>query len=400
MKKSSLIFASSIVLFSFIFVMPVQASNFSAYVYFADSCPVNHALIRVFFLNGTQIGMCAWTDKFGWCYSPYFEFANSTWYRARAYYPTGNTTEMGVSMFKTDNNSNAVFAIAADQNCASGHCIDGFCCNSACSGTCQACNLTGSEGNCTNIPNGLDPAKECSLNNISGISTCDNIPDDWHYTWDSRNPFTSTCNGAGACTTGDATIAHTCSKTSCSAPCESSSDCSNQCNGKQWYSTYSCNGQCSCDLSNPVCSVGYCGAECDSNDDCPSNICKSDCTCEPKTCGISATDISFGSLGVGDTSSDQTSTLTNTGNSPTDTLAIKGNDWTGTPSGSMVVGQTHWSLTSGQNYNSMTTLTTSDASLGQQVSPGTPLSVYFKLAIPNGQAAASYSQTITFTGSC
>jgi hypothetical protein len=50
---------------------------------------------------------------------------------------------------------------AAD--CTSNNCIDGVCCNTACGGTCQACN----------IPSGQDPADEC--------------------------PGQKTCNGAGAC---------------------------------------------------------------------------------------------------------------------------------------------------------------------------------------------------------
>jgi hypothetical protein len=51
-------------------------------------------------------------------------------------------------------------------------------------------------------------------------------------------------------------------------------------------------------------------------------------------------------------------------------------------------------------YGSMTALTTSGVSIGQQVSYGSPKTVHFKLQIPNDQAAASYSQTITFTATC
>jgi hypothetical protein len=58
--------------------------------------------------------------------------------------------------------------------CLSGSCVDGVCCNTACASQCQACNLTGSVGSCANIPNGADPANECS--------------------------GASVCNGAGSCT--------------------------------------------------------------------------------------------------------------------------------------------------------------------------------------------------------
>ena len=36
-----------------------------------------------------------------------------------------------------------------DSECESGHCVDGLCCNDSCTGDCEACNLTGTEGSCT-----------------------------------------------------------------------------------------------------------------------------------------------------------------------------------------------------------------------------------------------------------
>ena len=49
----------------------------------------------------------------------------------------------------------------AGKECISGSCVDSVCCNTACDGTCTACNLTGSVGYCTAIPAGQDPADEC-----------------------------------------------------------------------------------------------------------------------------------------------------------------------------------------------------------------------------------------------
>jgi len=46
--------------------------------------------------------------------------------------------------------------------CATGlSCVDGLCCTDSCSGTCRACNVAGSEGDCVNIPADTDPSNEC-----------------------------------------------------------------------------------------------------------------------------------------------------------------------------------------------------------------------------------------------
>ena len=52
-------------------------------------------------------------------------------------------------------------ACDAGSQCASMFCSDGVCCESACSGTCEACNLAGTVGKCTAVPDGQDPALEC-----------------------------------------------------------------------------------------------------------------------------------------------------------------------------------------------------------------------------------------------
>lgn len=46
-------------------------------------------------------------------------------------------------------------------DCTGGHCVDGYCCDSACDKTCEACNIAGSEGSCTKIPVNTDPDGEC-----------------------------------------------------------------------------------------------------------------------------------------------------------------------------------------------------------------------------------------------
>ena len=62
--------------------------------------------------------------------------------------------------------------------CASGFCVDGVCCESACDGRCVSCNQAARAGKCSGYVAGSDPENECGL----GEGVC-----------------RSTCNGAGAC---------------------------------------------------------------------------------------------------------------------------------------------------------------------------------------------------------
>ena len=51
-----------------------------------------------------------------------------------------------------------------DGDCDLGHCVDEYCCNAPCSGICEACNLAGSIGTCTDHLNGTDPEGDCTGN--------------------------------------------------------------------------------------------------------------------------------------------------------------------------------------------------------------------------------------------
>jgi hypothetical protein len=65
--------------------------------------------------------------------------------------------------------------------CASGFCVDGVCCTSACAGTCMTCAAAGSLGTCTQAEVGTDPRDEC--------------PDETAATCGRDG----VCDGAGAC---------------------------------------------------------------------------------------------------------------------------------------------------------------------------------------------------------
>ncbi len=73
---------------------------------------------------------------------------------------------------------------AANSDCASGFCVDGVCCDTACRGECQACNVAGSVGVCSNIPYD-QPDKSFERDGNEG--SCDIL------TAGAR------CNGAGKC---------------------------------------------------------------------------------------------------------------------------------------------------------------------------------------------------------
>ncbi|MFT3923177.1 MAG: hypothetical protein QM778_11650 [Myxococcales bacterium] len=60
-----------------------------------------------------------------------------------------------------------------DALCASGHCADGVCCESACDGVCEACNMAEQAGMCVPFAAGTDPANECSGDAVcSGERAC------------------------------------------------------------------------------------------------------------------------------------------------------------------------------------------------------------------------------------
>ena len=120
-------------------------------------------------------------------------------------------------------------------------CNDGLFCNID-----ETCNGAGA---CTG-----GSARSCSGNNIAGIATCDNDPDNIHCTFDFRNSFTSTCDeDADICTSGDQTIAHTCNKATCGAECDQNSDCTPKFDGDSCKYGGTCNtdpASCSCNYAS------------------------------------------------------------------------------------------------------------------------------------------------------
>ncbi len=131
---------------------------------------------------------------------------------------------------------------SGDALCAGGYCVDGYCCDKPCSGTCEACNLSSSEGICTKVPSGKDPAGECKGSAICGADVCNGqgnctAPEPATKVCKTRCHASSKelveekfCDGSGKC--GAAFKARTCSPNICSGVqgicgvgCSQNSDC-------------------------------------------------------------------------------------------------------------------------------------------------------------------------------
>lgn len=131
-------------------------------------------------------------------------------------------------------------ACGCHDECGSGSCVDGVCCNNACTGTCQACNLSGSVGTCTSIADGMDPGGECPAQAASTCGRsggCDGRGGcKFHSSGTScgaascsgsTETAASTCNGAGNCTAGATRTCpgFLCSGTTCGTSCTTTAQC-------------------------------------------------------------------------------------------------------------------------------------------------------------------------------
>lgn len=131
----------------------------------------------------------------------------------------------------------------APNQCSSGFCVDGVCCDAACTGMCQACTsakTTQTNGQCKSIPSGSDPDDECTM---AAASTCGD---------------TGECNGAGACE--KYALGTICAASSCMTGTQSNSD---TCNGM---------GMCTDGGTTPcdpyICGATACKTSCTTSMDC------------------------------------------------------------------------------------------------------------------------------------
>jgi len=184
-----------------------QDSSFVITVLYSDGCPAEGVWVGVWTDATRETEVCvAFTDKDG---RSQCSGSCSTSYFIRVCTDGTCNYELWWSPLPCPANINL------DVSCPSGYCVDGYCCNSACTGTCQACNLTDNEGNCT--VRSADDNIECSAcNRCDGtITNCQHQTGETGYLC---NDDCTMCS-LGSCIdrpAGDTTECGTCQK--CDAP--------------------------------------------------------------------------------------------------------------------------------------------------------------------------------------
>ena len=105
-------------------------------------------------------------------------------------------------------------ACSSGSECGSGYCVDNYCCNTACGGTCQACVLskTGSAtGTCANITSNTDPDSECAgACSVCQSGSCGNATIDSQPTGCTGCNWCDSNGNCKACAYGDCTIISFC----------------------------------------------------------------------------------------------------------------------------------------------------------------------------------------------
>jgi len=113
-------------------------------------------------------------------------------------------------------------ACTSFSECASGQCTDGVCCNTACNGTCQVCNLAAKRGTCSPVPKDIEDPPTCVSDDVTPRA----------------------CDGTGTCGAG---------KRAAGKPCTA---------GVQCQSTYCVDGFCCGSACNTACyTCGKAGSE-------------------------------------------------------------------------------------------------------------------------------------------
>jgi hypothetical protein len=202
---------------------------------------------------------------------------------------------------------------ANNAGCVSSQCTDGVCCDIACVGACQSCNLPGSVGACASVPAGQKDPQSCdtATEACDGAGMCKTAAG-------ASCVFDTDC-ASGAClggicriqTGGDCANALSCASGRCvnakCADCAVNGDCAT---GACSAPTCKAPGGAACDIDSDCagnkCQFGLClvdnGSACAVAADCRSGVCAGGvcgpCTGVPVTCspGASCGSMAFGAI--------------------------------------------------------------------------------------------------------
>jgi len=185
--------------------------------------------------------------------------------------------------------------------CASGNCVDGYCCNVACGGQCQACDVSGALGTCVTVTGAVHVNPAISTRVACGgtgdcAATCNGTDATaCKYAGSSVACGTTsctggittnvgTCNGSGACNQSTTPCgAYGCSTSSCKTSCTADADCAS--------SAYYCvGGACTVKKTN--------GDTCSAANACVSGNCVDGVCCSTSSCGTGQRCNLAGSLGT------------------------------------------------------------------------------------------------------
>lgn len=167
--------------------------------------------------------------------------------------------------------------------CASSYCVDGVCCDDACNGQCEACDVTDSPGTCVAAkgpPRGVRPA--CVSIDPECAGTCDGVKGS-----SCTYPGTTTVCTPASCATGVAKLVRTCAGDGACGPVQEQLCAPQVCSGTR------CGGGCTVDATcgaGKFCSGGVCAAKflpgtpCGADTQCATGFC-TDGVCCDQECG-------------------------------------------------------------------------------------------------------------------
>jgi hypothetical protein len=179
-------------------------------------------------------------------------------------------------------------ACASPDECKTGNCVDGVCCDTGCPGVCKSCAVQGRLGTCSDIPAGLPDgqggcpaAAEASCGNdgtCNGAGGCRR----WGQSTMCRGPScpaggttltqAAFCDGQGGCPPGQT---QSCGSYRCDG---SNNMCRTTCTGND-----DCNGRV-CDTATGSCGKSVVGSRCATDAECASGNCVDKTCCTTPSC--------------------------------------------------------------------------------------------------------------------